>query len=86
MYQRPIRLVTTLYGGSQSRVRIAGGVSDEFEILVGVHQGSVLSPLLSILIKEEATGNEMVEDLGSCFTRMTLSSQLSPELRWNVSL
>ena len=47
-------MVTALYSGSKSRVRIAGGVSDEFEILVGVHQGSVLSPLLFILIMEEA--------------------------------
>ena len=44
-----------LYNGSKSRVRVAGGLSDEFEIGVGVHQGSVLSPLLFILIMEEAT-------------------------------
>ena len=53
--ERLIRLVMILYNGSRSRVRVAGGLSDEFEIGVGVHQGSVLSPLLFILIMEEAT-------------------------------
>ena len=53
--ERLIRLVMCLYSGSKSRVRVAGGVSDEFEIGVDVHQGSVLSPLLFILVMEEAT-------------------------------
>ena len=53
--ERLIRLVMMLYNGSRSRIRVAGGLSDEFEIGVGVHQGSVLSPLLFILIMEEAT-------------------------------
>ena len=29
-----------------------GGYSEEFEVKVGVHQGSVLSPLLSIIVLE----------------------------------
>ena len=53
--ERLIRLVMMLYNGSKSRIRVAGGLSDVFEIGVGVHQGSVLSPLLFIIIMEEAT-------------------------------
>ena len=34
------------------------GVSDEFEIRVGVYQGSALSPLLFILVMQEATREE----------------------------
>jgi len=31
------------------------GISEEFNILVGVHQGSVLSPLLFIIVMDELT-------------------------------
>jgi hypothetical protein len=44
-----------LYNGTRSRVRVADGTSEGFEIGVWVHQGSVLSPLLFIVVMEEAT-------------------------------
>ena len=44
-----------LYRRSKSKVMTTAGLSEEFEIGVGVHQGSVLSPLLFILVMEEAT-------------------------------
>ena len=50
-----IDLVMALYRETRSRMRVAGKTSDSFEIMVGVHQGSVLSPLLLILVMEEAT-------------------------------
>ena len=50
-----IYLVRALYSETESRVRVAGETSDKFEIGVGVHQGSVLSHLLFILVMEEAT-------------------------------
>ena len=50
-----IDLVMAFYRETRSRVRVAGETSDSFEIGVGVHQGSVLSPLLFILVMEEAT-------------------------------
>ena len=33
-------------------VKTAGGMSDEFEIGVGVHQGSALSPLLFVIVMD----------------------------------
>ena len=33
-------------------VRVGEGYSEEFEVKVGVHQGSVLSPLLFIIVLE----------------------------------
>ena len=37
---------------ARSRVRVGEGYSEEFEVKVGVHQGSVLSPLLFIIVLE----------------------------------
>ncbi|XP_065313737.1 uncharacterized protein LOC135923094 [Gordionus sp. m RMFG-2023] len=39
--------VMAMYVGAQTAVRTDYGVSDSFEVKVGLHQGSVLSPLLS---------------------------------------
>ena len=50
-----VKLVMMLYTDSKSRVRVAGELSEEFPINVGVHQGSALSPLLFILVMDEAT-------------------------------
>ena len=38
-------------------VRISGKVSREFDVKVGVHQGSVLSPLLFIIVLEALSRN-----------------------------
>ena len=50
-----IQLVMCLYAGSRSKVCAAGGTSEWFDIGVGVHQGSTLSPLLFVLILEEVS-------------------------------
>jgi len=47
-----VRLVQSMYANVRSRVRVGDGYSDEFSVLVGVHQGSVLSPLLFIIVLE----------------------------------
>ena len=47
-----VRLVQGMYANARSRVRVGEGFSDEFEVKVGVHQGSVLSPLLFIIVLE----------------------------------
>ena len=41
-----------MYSNARSRVRVNGQYSEEFGVGVGVHQGSVLSPLLFILVLE----------------------------------
>jgi len=44
-----------LYVNSRTRVKAMAVISEEFNILVGIHQGSVLSPLLFIIIMDELT-------------------------------
>ncbi|MES9950323.1 MAG: reverse transcriptase domain-containing protein, partial [Candidatus Thiodiazotropha sp.] len=47
-----VRLVQSMYKDVRSRVRVGDGYSEEFGVRVGVHQGSVLSPLLFIMVLE----------------------------------
>ena len=39
-----VRSVMSLYEGSKTKVRVDSELSQEFEVIVGMHQGSVLSP------------------------------------------
>ena len=47
-----VRLVQRMYANAWSRVCVDEGYSEEFEVKVGVHQGSVLSLLLFIIVLE----------------------------------
>ena len=47
-----VRLVQSIYTDARSRVRAGNGYSKEFGVAVSVHQGSVLSPLLFIIVLE----------------------------------
>ena len=47
-----VHLVQSMYKDVRSRVRVGDGYSEEFGVGVGVHQGSVFSPLLFIIVLE----------------------------------
>ena len=47
-----VRLMQGMYANARRHVRVGEGYSEEFEVKVGVHQGSVLSPLLFIIVLE----------------------------------
>ena len=47
-----MRLVQGMYADAQSHACVGEGYSEEFEMKVSVHQGSVLSPLLFIIVLE----------------------------------
>ena len=47
-----IRTVQAMYDKAQSKVRVGSSYSDPIDVPVGVHQGSVLSPLLFIIVME----------------------------------
>ena len=49
--------VMSLYDGAKTRVRVGSVYSEEFEVKVGVHQGSVLSPLLFAIVVDVITEN-----------------------------
>ena len=47
-----VKLVQQMYKNVWSGVQVGEGLSDKFEVRVGVHQGSLLSPLLFIVVLE----------------------------------
>ena len=65
-----MRIVQDIYDDSTTAVRCAVGATDGFEVKVGLHQGSALSPCLVSMvmdmmtddIREEAPGTTMFAD------------------------
>ena len=47
-----MEVIQSMYEGVTTSVKLGAGESEEFAVKVGVHQGSVLSPLLFILVLE----------------------------------
>ena len=45
-------IVQPMYNDAKSKVKVNGSYSDEFEVKIGVHQGSVLSRLLFTIVLE----------------------------------
>ena len=66
-----VRAVMSLYDGAKTRARVRSAYSEEFEVKIGVHQESVLSPLLFAIVvdviteKARSVANELlyVDDL-----------------------
>ena len=66
-----LRAVMSLYDGAKTRVRVGSVYSEEFEVKVDAHQGSVLSPLLFAIVVDVITENGRIW-LMNCCMQMTL--------------
>ena len=47
-----VRIVQSMYKEVRSRVRVGDEYSNSFDVRIGVHQGSVLSPLIFVIVLE----------------------------------
>ena len=45
-----VRLVQDMYQGATTRVKYKRGISEQFEVVIGLHQGSALSPFLFTML------------------------------------
>ncbi|XP_070017361.1 secreted RxLR effector protein 78-like [Nicotiana sylvestris] len=45
-----VRAIKDMYDGAKTRVRTVGGDSEYFSVVMGLHQGSALSPFLFALV------------------------------------
>ena len=45
-----IKVIMSMYKNARSLVRVNGKLGEEFEVKLGVHQGSVLSPILFAIV------------------------------------
>ena len=50
-----VRAAMSLYDGAKTRVKVSTVYSEEFEVRVGMRQGSVLSPLLFAIVVDVIT-------------------------------
>ena len=50
-----VAMVMSTYSKATTAVRVGQGLSEEFEVKVGVHQGSKLSPLLFVIVMQAVT-------------------------------
>ena len=60
-----VDIIKDMYEGAVTSVRSVGGMSSEFSVSVGLHQGSALSPYLFALVMDELT-RHLQEDVPWC--------------------
>jgi len=50
-----IQIIKDMYQGGRTSVRTPGGITEDFVVGMGLHQGSALSPFLFTLVTDELT-------------------------------
>jgi len=66
-----VSAVISRYAGAKTVVRTVYGNSNSFEVKVGMHQGTALTPLLFVIVMEALSREFKVALPWSCCTQMT---------------
>ena len=53
--EKYVRLIQDMYEGSKTQIRCTTGTIEAFNVTVGAHQGSALSPLLFAIVMDSLT-------------------------------
>ena len=64
-----IGIIRDMYDGVVANVRTCGGITSDFSITIGLHQGSALSPFLFAIVMDELR----MRYRGVCYLLMILS-------------
>jgi len=67
-----VSAVMSVYLGARTLVRTVHGNSDNFEVKVGMHQGSALSTLLFVIVMEAISREFEMPCHGSCYMQIIL--------------
>ena len=68
-----IDIIKDMYDGVAANVRTFGGITSDFSITIGLHQGFALSPFLFAIVMDEHTRAIQDEIHGVCYLLMILS-------------
>jgi len=66
-----VKAMMGLYDGTKIRVRVGTELLEEFYVKVGVYQGSLLSPLLFMIVVDETTADARESLLKEIYMQMT---------------
>ena len=68
-----IDIIWDMYDGVVTNVRTCGGMTSDFSITIGLHQGCALSPFLFVIVMDEFTRAIQKRYRGVCYLLMILS-------------
>jgi len=50
-----IDIIRDMYDGVVANIRTCGGITSDFSVTIGLHQGSAMSPFLFVIVMDEFT-------------------------------